>query len=177
MINKDELLFVVDENNNPVKPKPRHEAHSKGLWHRNSHVWIMNSKKEILCQKRSMKKDKKPGFWEAFFGGHLSPGEDHLSGAVKETKEELDLDVTEEKLIPFKVFKSRSGREFISIYLFFWDGKAEEIKFEDDEIDQVKWVPFGELKEILLVKKEKNWTNLGYNRQMLAWLEKNFLSK
>lgn len=35
MINKDELLFVVDENNNPVEPKPRKKVHTKGYWHRN----------------------------------------------------------------------------------------------------------------------------------------------
>jgi isopentenyl-diphosphate delta-isomerase len=172
MINKDELLFVVDENNNPVEPRPRHEVHAKGFWHRNSHVWIANSKKEILCQKRSMKKDKKPGFWEAFFGGHLHPGMDYLEGADKEAKEELNIDFDKKDLIPFQVFKSEEGREFISIYLLKWDGDASKIKFEEDEIDELKWVGFEKLKKILILKKDPHWTDLGYNKIMLTWLEK-----
>jgi len=175
MINKDELLFVVDENNNPIEPLPRGIVHSKGFWHRSSHIWVVNSKKQILCQKRSKLKDKFPGFWEPNFGGNLDAGEGYLAGAVREGNEELNLKITKNALKFFKVFKSEVAREFVSIYLFKWDRDIEKIDFEKDEIDKLKWVPFEKLKEILLVKKEKSWTNLGYNKIMLTWIEKNFI--
>ncbi|MEX2028301.1 MAG: NUDIX domain-containing protein, partial [Candidatus Curtissbacteria bacterium] len=85
MINSQELIFMVDENNNPVSPLAREIAHGQGLWHRSCDIWVVNSKGEILCQRRSMKKDVKPGLWESYFGGHVLAGEDYLDSAVKET--------------------------------------------------------------------------------------------
>ena len=66
MINKDELLFAVDENNKPIEPMPRAKAHTEGVWHRNAHIWIVNPNREVLVHKRSMLKDSNPGKWEAF---------------------------------------------------------------------------------------------------------------
>src|SRR3972149_9795928 len=106
MINDQELLFVVDENNKPLKPLPRRVVHSQGIWHRTSHIWVINVKKELLCQKRSMKVDRYPGFWEPRFGGHLAPDEDYLVGAVKEIGEELGVKVAPKRVVFFKVYKS-----------------------------------------------------------------------
>ena len=82
MINNQKLLFVVDKNNKPLKPEKRSLAHKNGLWHRTSGVWIITKNKRILCQKRSLKKDIKPGMREAFFGGHLSPKEEYRQSAA-----------------------------------------------------------------------------------------------
>ena len=66
MIDIQELLFVVDENNQPLKPQLRSSAHKNGLWHRTTGIWVINKSKKVLCQKRSLKKDLNPGIWEAF---------------------------------------------------------------------------------------------------------------
>ncbi len=171
MIDKKELLFVVDENNNPLEPKPRDEVHTKGYWHRNSHVRIINSKKEILCQKRSMRKDSNPGYWEAFFGGHLAPDEDYLDGAVNEVNEELNLNISKDDLLPFKINKSEIDKEFQSIYRLTWGGEITKINFDKEETDQLKWTSLTDLKEILLKKKDPEWTMIGYEKEVLAWLE------
>src|SRR4030042_1919500 len=165
MIKRDELLFVVDENNRPLAPKPRKEVHSKGIWHRSSHIWVVNSQNQILCQKRSKLKDKFPGFWEPYFGGNLEPGEDYLAGAVREGNEELNLGIKRGDLKFFKIFKSEIAREFISIFLFRFKDKPEII-FEESEIDQVKWFDLSELKEVFLIK-DKKWVDVGYNLDAL----------
>ncbi len=72
MINKEELIFAVDENNNPIEPISRENAHKNGIWHRISDIWIINKKKQVLVQKRSALKDTNPGKWEAFVGGTCS---------------------------------------------------------------------------------------------------------
>jgi len=95
MINSEELLYVVDENNHFLGPQIRSIAHQNRLWHRTTGIWVINNKGQILCQKRSFKKDIKPGFWEAFFGGHLAPGEDYLHNAVQESSEELGITISE----------------------------------------------------------------------------------
>ena len=101
MINKNELLCVVDENDNPLEPKSREETHARRLWHRVAHIWILN-KGSVLCQQRSLLKDKNPGMWESFFGGHLSPNQEYIEGAVKELEEEIGIKVSTDDLNFYK---------------------------------------------------------------------------
>lgn len=175
MLNENELLFVVDNNNRPVEPKPRWEVHEKGYWHRISYVWIINSDNKILCQERSMEVDRQPGFWEPFFGGHLLGGEDYLEAAVAECNEELDLDVEKEEFHFFKIFKVESEKEFISVYRLNWNGNIRKIHYEKDEVQWIKWLDIKEVREILLNRKELNWTILGFERKILDWLENKML--
>ena len=57
----DELIDIYDENNKPLGiQKMKSEAHRDGLWHRASHVWIYNSKGEILLQLRAKNKELWP---------------------------------------------------------------------------------------------------------------------
>jgi isopentenyl-diphosphate Delta-isomerase len=172
MINENELSFVVDQDNEPLEPKPRWEVHKKGYWHRISCVWIVNSKNQILCQERSMEVDRKPGFWEPFFGGHLLAGEDNLGAAVAECNEELGLNIKKENLSFFKTFRVEYEKEFISTYKLNWSGDAQKINYEKDEVSQVKWMDIKEVRGTLLNDKKPNWTILGFEKEIFDWLEK-----
>lgn len=177
MINDKELLFVVDEDNNPVEPLARDYAHKNGAWHRSCDIWVINSKGQILCQKRSMKKDVKPGKWESFFGGHLLFGEDYFGSAVKETHEELGISAAPSSLDFFKVYKSeeeiglpKKHRQFKYIFRLKNDGEAEDFVYEEDEIDELKWVLISTVRELLLDKKDPDWSRPGYVQEVLGWL-------
>src|SRR3989344_6977065 len=98
MINKDELVFAVDENNQPIEPVLRLIAHQESIWHRTTDIVVLNSKNEVLCSKRSMLKDTSPGRWDSSFGGHTAPGVDSLQGALEELREESGFDASEKDL-------------------------------------------------------------------------------
>jgi isopentenyldiphosphate isomerase len=175
MLNEKEMLFVVDEENRPVEPRSRKEVHERGYWHRNSHIWVKNSRGQILCQQRSFKKDMYPGLWEPFFGGHLLTGEDYAFNAVKECNEELGFNLKKEDLKFFKVFKVDHQKEFVAVYALCWDGDVKKINFEKDEIVQIKWFDLGELRRILCVEENSTWSTIGYkkisyNEEVLDWL-------
>jgi len=170
MVNKDELLLVVDENNNPISSKPRYEVHSNGYWHRVSHIWIVNNKKEFLCQKRSLLKDKAPGAWEAFFGGHVSPRMEYIDCAITEIKEELGLSLDDKNLHFWKIFKNKPANEFQGVFVYRWDGDIDSIKFEVEEMDQIKWFDFEEIKKLLLSSEDNNWTKMGYTKDLLNFI-------
>lgn len=172
MINKDEFLFVVDERNQPVEAKPREEVHRDEHWHRNSNVWIKNSKGQILCQQRSLKKDSSPGKWEPFFGGHVLAGEGYEETAIKECNEELGLGVGKENLFFINIHQIDHTREFVAVYMTEWDGEIDSISYEEDEINQLKWMDIGELKKILLERKEGGWTKSGFEEEIFDWLSK-----
>lgn len=169
MLNKDELLFVVDENNTPLEPKPRKEVHEKGYWHRTSHIWILNSQKQILCQRRSLLKDSNPGKWEPFFGGHLETREEYENNALHELQEELGIIINKDNLHLFKIFKCVPATEFQGIHYLEWNGDIETLKLEKDEIDQVKWFSIDELYKILIDKKDSNWSIMGYEKELLEY--------
>ena len=174
MINKDELLFVVDEENKPREAMPRHLVHKKNLLHRTTGIWVINNNKQILCQKRSLKKDTKPGFWEAFFGGHLGPTEAYLANAAQELHEELGIAVVKENLIPFAVRKSDKAthKEFQHIFAYRIDTTRTNFAFEKEEIDQLQWFSLQELTHILLETHDPKWVRKPWDKEVLAWLAK-----
>ncbi len=169
MINNKELLFCVDENNNPIKPSPRQLVHSTGIWHRTSHIWIVNNKKEILCQRRSLLKDKAPGLWEGFFGGHIPPQVSYLDHAITELEEEVGLKVLKEDLKEAFVYKLARGKEFVGVFVLNWNGDETKLKLEPDEVDRVKWIPIQDLKNNL-DNKDGTWSVMGYEDKLFKLL-------
>lgn len=165
MINGDELLFCVDENNKPIDPQPRKIVHATGIWHRTSHIWIINNKGEILCQKRSLLKDKAPGLWEGFFGGHIPPNVTYLEHAVTELNEEIGLNVSDKDLKQAFIYKLDKGKEFVGVFILKWDGDERELKLEADEIDQVRWFTKLKLKNNLNINNGK-WSVMGYEDKL-----------
>lgn len=173
MINADELLFVVDAENNPLEPQPRFEAHKNGSWHRTTGIWVINRDKQVLCQKRSLLKDKNPGKWEAFFGGHLGPGEEAIDNTVKEIGEELGIKVEANDMIPYKFFKSDkpTHKEFLHIFAYILDTNSTNFQFEKDEIDALEWKKIKDLRKILVEEKNPNWVIKTFDPEILSWLE------
>lgn len=177
MINPTELLAVVDENNNLTEPLTRKNVHLANLWHRTTGIWVLNKIKQILCQKRSMLKDQNPGKWEAYFGGHLEYNEDITESAVREVSEELGQSVTADQLIPYShVVKSDkpTHREFQYVFMLFLNDANTNFEFEKDEIVELKWIPFDEVKNILMVVKDEDWVHKPWDEEILNWLETPF---
>lgn len=171
MIIKKELLFTVDESNNPIEPMPRDIVHSQGLWHRTNQIWIINDKKQILCQRRSLLKDMNPGKWEALFGGHIKAGQGYVENALEELQEELGIIAAQDDLHFFTIHKSEKHKEFEGIYYLLWNGNISDLYLEEDEVDQVKWFEINELMEVLVMKKDTNWSRFGYEEDLLNKLK------
>jgi len=149
MINSQELVFAVDEENNPIEPVERSRAHAEGIWHRTTDIAVINPNNEILCHKRSILKDSGPGLWDVCFGGHTLAGVDSSVAAAVELKEESGLDVVPQELkyIATVKYVSRTSKnkEFRYLYIYKWTGMIEDLELEKDEIDEVKWVNLAEL--------------------------------
>ena len=78
-----EYLDILDENGNKTgEKKPRRDVHSKGYWHKGIHIWIINSKKELLVQRRSANKDVYPNKLYISVAGHPVSGEDEIEGII-----------------------------------------------------------------------------------------------
>ena len=86
----DETVDIVDESDNVIGQELKSKCHAEKILHRGASILIFEDKtfKKILIQKRSMNKERNPGQL-CFAGGHLSAGDDYLTGAKREFQEEM----------------------------------------------------------------------------------------
>src|SRR5262249_22085291 len=71
------------------------------LLHRAVHIFVFNSRGELLLQKRSAHKDEYPNCYTSSASGHLAAGESYERAAPRELEEELGLCAPLERLAKF----------------------------------------------------------------------------
>ena len=141
-----EYFDVVDENNKIVGRATRKKCHTKGLWHRTVSIVIINSKKELLLQKRSLKKDLFGGYW-GLTAGHIDAGENYDEAAKREMKEEVGVSLSMKKLFDFK-YQHGNDNEFVRVFLCKSDGPFVPNK---DEMDMISFFTLKEAQKIKLM--------------------------
>lgn len=132
----------------------RKEAHEKGLWHRSAHIWFVNSKGEILLQKRSENMKSHPGKYDISAAGHLTAGDSFVDGALREVEEELGIKLTKEDLVKIGEVSNEStqhngtyiNKEYNDIYLVHKDIPISDFIVQEEEVDLIKYVPVEEFK-------------------------------
>jgi len=174
----NEQIDVFDEQNRPLnKSLEKKEAHERGEWHRSSHVWIFNSRGEILLQHRAAK-GHYPDMLDVSISGHARSGEKPIETALRELKEELGLKVKKRELSLYKVkpFSSSHGNvkdnEHCHIYFLKFDGKAEDLKLQDEEVRAVRFFSIKELSESMKRNPEKHFLDEEYRLYLLEIVEK-----
>ena len=158
----EELIDVLDENGVKTgEVLTRNEVHKRGLWHRAIAVAIINEQNQILVQQRSFKKEKNAGKWDISVAGHISSGQDALSAASREINEEVsvnlgfNVDIKEFRYM-FSYRKQEIlkedyiERQFYDFFVLRKDGlRAENIKIQESEVEQIKFVSVSELNEMI----------------------------
>ena len=158
----EELIDVLDENGVKTgEVLTRNEVHKRGLWHRAIAVAIINEQNQILVQQRSFKKEKNAGKWDISVAGHISSGQDALSAASREINEEVsvnlgfNVDIKEFRYMfsyrKEEIFKEDYiERQFYDFFVLRKDGlRAENIKIQESEVEQIKFVSVSELNEMI----------------------------
>ena len=149
-----EMLDIVDENGIPTgQTVERILAHTEGIRHRTSHVWIAREKDggiQILLQKRSDSKDSYPGCYDISSAGHIPAGQDFIPSALRELKEELGVDASPENLIfcgqrHFEFQNSFHGRSFCdnqvsNVYVLKKDVPERDFVLQKEEVSSVRWI-------------------------------------
>lgn len=152
-----EYFDILDENGNKTgKTKLRSEVHRDGDWHKAVHIWIINNKGEILLQRRCATKDSHPNMLDISSAGHLSSGDNSIDGALRELKEELNIELKPEDLQFIKTLKRSSkdtetfiNNEFDDLYIVRADIKIEDMKYQEEEISEIMYVPYKQFKKMV----------------------------
>ena len=130
----------------------RGEEIPDGFYHLVVHVWIKNSKGEYLISQRSANRPTFPLMWETV-GGSVLAGEDSLTGAIREVKEEVGIDLLPESghLLFTKLRSIINGKQYsdiMDVWLFHYDGDALLSDATTDEVAQSKWMTRDEIEAL-----------------------------
>jgi len=140
-----EILDIVNEKDDVIGQKPRKEVHSSNDFiHRGAHVFVFNSKGELLLQKRSMEKEQYAGFW-GDITGHIDSGESYEEAARREMKEEIGIEARLEFLMKFRK-RFENDQEIIKFFRCKHEGP---FKIDKEEVQFVKFFSLEKIKEML----------------------------
>lgn len=178
----DEKLYILDENKNKIaESKMYEEIHREGILHLCVHVWVLNSEKQLLLQKRSKYVRVYPEYWDNSASGHVMFDQTSLEAAQKETREELGLDLSPEffKYL-FSIrehFTANDGtyieNAFNDVYLVQVDLDIEKLKTESKEITELKWFDLEEFKKLVAGQGEPLTTHHEEYKKLIEYLNEN----
>lgn len=150
----EELFDVLDEKGNYTgRIETRSKCHSEGLYHKAVAVFIINSKGQVLLQKRSKTKRMWPDMWDITAGGHVLSGEFGFQTIIRELKEELGIELEKNDLtfiggtISNNIKGDIKNNHFNEYYIANKDLDETKVKLQEEEVSEVKWIDKDEIIE------------------------------
>jgi isopentenyl-diphosphate delta-isomerase len=172
----DEQLIVVDKQDNILDYKTKTDCHlGGGLLHRAFSIFIFNSQRQLILQKRSQQKLLWPDFWSNSCCSHPRKGETYDRAARRRLKEELGI-VTELKYLYTFQYHVRFGsigseQELCAVYI----GRSDEpVSINQNEISEYKYVAMHTITGELNKNPEMYtpWFKMEWHRLSSEYLDK-----
>ena len=155
----DEILDVVDSEDNVVGKASRLQVHKNELMHRSAHILVFNNSGDLFIQKRAMVKDESPGLWDSSAAGHVESGENYISCANRELKEELDLS---EHLLEEVLFIPAQRKTFWEHVRVFKCITNRTICINTNEISEGKYLTLFELRVLMKLNPDIYTSTFNY---------------
>ena len=143
---KDEVWDVYDaERNFKGRTHRRADPLLPGDYHLVVHVWLKNSKGEFLITKRAPNKGY-PNMWECT-GGSALAGDNSITAAIREVKEETGLEAYPEN--GRCLFTMTRDNDICDVWLFNQDFDVRNIVLQENETIDAKYVKTIELRQMI----------------------------
>lgn len=125
----------------------RGDEMSEGDFHQVVHIWIMNKNGQFLIQQRQPWKIGWPNIWDCSAAGSVLMGETSEMGAIRETKEELGIELQMEHAEV--IFTVKFSRGFDDHWLVKQDIDVEKLNLQYEEVADAKWATVDEILELV----------------------------
>jgi isopentenyl-diphosphate Delta-isomerase len=149
-------VILVDRSDKQIGIEEKLKAHQEGKLHRAFSVFIFNSKKELLLQKRAEGKYHSSGLWTNTCCSHPRPGKDIKEEAEARLKEEMGIICKLEEKFSFiykvKFENNLYEHEFDHVFFGKYNGLVKPRK---EEVSSYKWVSLKELEKEINKNPEK----------------------
>ncbi|HUC02125.1 MAG TPA: NUDIX hydrolase [Candidatus Paceibacterota bacterium] len=103
------------------------------------HTLIHNAEHKVLILKRAKVNDVLPEYWD-IPGGTLEDGENPVAGAIRETKEETDLDIAGLQLFfEYSTIDDVKDTQFVTL-VFAAKYSGGEVTLHPEEHEEYAWI-------------------------------------
>jgi isopentenyldiphosphate isomerase len=137
-------LIIVDSDDQPIATKSRDTLSCEDIY-RVSALWILNSKDEVLLAQRKWSKKNDPGKWGPAVAGTVEVGETYESNIYKEAEEEIGLRGIRFTESTKLFFDDGTCKFFCQWYVAKIDKDASEFVLQEEEVEQIAWIPRDQL--------------------------------
>ncbi len=163
------------------RTETREECHRNGLWHRAVAIFIINSNNQVLLQRRSKTKKMWPNMWDVTAGGHVDAGEFGFETVIRETKEELGIELDNNNItfigsaISSHTKNDILDNHFNEYYIVNKDIDITKLSLDPEEVSEVKWINKDEILDRInneydgITNKQGCWE---YLAKYYEWLSK-----
>ncbi len=111
------------------------------------HVCVLNSRNEMLIQRRQLTKDRYPGCWDLSAGGFARSGEASAEAAGRELREELGLDLSPDALC--YLFTEPFSYVLDDFYHVRADLSVSELQLQTSEVLEARWATQQEILQMI----------------------------
>jgi len=152
----EERVILVDENDTEIGSETKLKAHREGMLHRAFSIFVFNSKKQLLLQKRAATKYHSAGLWANTCCSHPRPKESLKKAAHRRLLEEMGFNCELREVFIFK-YKKKFVNNLIEnevdhVFLGRFDGKPKPNK---EEADDWRWISVERLRKDIRDYPEK----------------------
>ena len=147
----------------------RDECHKNGLWHRAVYAFIIDKNLNTLLQKRSSNKKLWPNKWDVTIGGHVNAGEFGRQALIRECKEELGIEITDNDIkyiVSTTSVYNKNGyvnNHYDECYLITKNIDIKNLKLQKEEVSDARYFS----KEELLKRIDNNYD--GLTEKTVSW--------
>ena len=171
----EEFFDVLTEKGDYTgKVETREKCHKEGLYHKAVALFIINSKGQVLLQKRSKNKKLWPDMWDITAGGHVLHSEFGFQSIIRETKEELGIELDKNDLtfigatISNNIKDDIKNNHFNEFYIANKEVDETKLELQQEEVSEIKWID----KEEIINRIKNNYDGITTKEGLWEYLVK-----
>ncbi len=143
-----EFVVLVDEQDNPIGKMEKQQAHIEGLLHRAFSIFIFNSEKKLLLQKRASSKYHCGGLWTNSCCSHPRENENIQDAANRRLAEEMGMQCSLKPIFTF-MYRAEFDNGLIEHefdHVFFGESDQNP-KINPEEVETYRYIAMEDLQQ------------------------------
>lgn len=137
---------IVNEQDEVIAYKEREETNREDI-RRIVSLVVFNQNKEVLIAKRHKDKLIDPNVWGPSVAGTVDEGFDYDETVVKEAEEEIGLTNVAPIFLSKIYYENEKSRRWCSRYYLVINSDNVELKKQDSEVSELKWISLENLEK------------------------------